>query len=91
MSQIMRQNELKLDILQSLARSQRALAHILETLSPDVVITEQTARHLLILIESLSKYQQAIASKLSALSIRQVKNSKPGKPWIAQTLKSNPA
>jgi hypothetical protein len=83
MSHFIRQNELKLDMLHSLARSQRALADILETISPMARSSEQTAEHLLSLIEALNHYQRALASKLCILPIRQVKIGKPGKPWFA--------
>jgi hypothetical protein len=87
MSHLMRQNELKLDILHSLARSQRALADILGTIPPMAISSEQTAEQLLSLIEALNNNQHALASKLCLLPIRQVKKSKPGKPWLARKQK----
>jgi hypothetical protein len=92
-----RQNRLKLDILKSLARSQRALAGIVEVIAPVVassiqgtssdyeaasdLMTQQILAHL----GSLSNYQQALAQKLCGIDIRQVKNGRPGKPWLAPT------
>jgi hypothetical protein len=92
-----RQNKLKLDILQSLARSQRALAEIVEVIAPLVASSVQgtTSDHqvsldlmsqqILANLGSLSHYQHALAQKLSSIEIRQVKNGKPGKPWLAPT------
>jgi hypothetical protein len=84
MSHLMRQNELKLDILHSLARSQRAMADILNTIPPMAISSEQTAEQLLSLIEALNNHQLALAPKLCLLPVRQVKKSKPGKPWLAR-------
>jgi hypothetical protein len=92
---LQRQNELKLDILHSLARSQRALAEIVETIAPvmtatfinnsssQAVSTDQVAKQILAHIGNLSRYQQALAQKLSGIDIRHVKYGKPGKPWLA--------
>jgi poly-gamma-glutamate capsule biosynthesis protein CapA/YwtB (metallophosphatase superfamily) len=91
------QNRLKLDILQSLARSQRALAEIVEVIAPVVAssvhgtssdheaLEELTTQQILAYLGSLSAYQHALAQKLSGIDIRQVKNGRPGKPWLAPT------
>jgi hypothetical protein len=92
-----RQNRLKLDILQSLARSQRALAEIVEVIAPVVassiqgttsdhepssdIMTQQILAHL----GSLSNYQHSLAQRFSGIDIRQVRNGMPGKPWLAPT------
>jgi hypothetical protein len=95
MSILRSQNELKLDILQSIARSQRALAEIVETIAPVVASSVQwtslgyeassdhMAQQILTNLGSLSSYQNAIARKLSGIAIRHVKYGSPGKPWLA--------
>jgi hypothetical protein len=97
MSVLETQNKLKLDILQSLARSQRALAEIVEVIAPVVASSihgtssdheassEFMAKQILAHLGSLNNYQHALAQKLSGINIRQVKNGRPGKIWLAPT------
>ncbi|QGQ94929.1 hypothetical protein EHS13_08575 [Paenibacillus psychroresistens] len=98
MNGLHRQNELKLDILHSLARSQRALAEMVETIAPVMTASLQSAnsslraassdqvtKQILTHIESLSRYQHALAQKLSGIDVRQVKLGRPGKPYLAPT------
>ncbi|MEX2460143.1 MAG: hypothetical protein WD469_02370 [Paenibacillaceae bacterium] len=95
MSVLHRQNELKLDILRSLARSQRALAEIVEIIAPVMAASvhgtssahqagsDHLAQQILAHMGSLSEYQHALAQKLSGIEIRQVKKGRPCQPWLA--------
>lgn len=83
---------IKLHILNSLARSQRALARILESIA-DVMEHREHREHrkaaegrLGEQIEAISRYQRQIAVKMIGVKIRRKTCGVPQKPWINQTL-----
>jgi hypothetical protein len=85
MNMLHRENELRLAILEAIARSQQALASIIESVAAasDLRMTgadsEQTAREL----EALARYQLVLAEKLLSLKLRHIRNGEPGKPWLS--------
>jgi hypothetical protein len=89
MSWLERQREMKLDILESLARSQRAMARIIETVADaDTGASgdDKTERRLIKSIEAISGYQQAIMEKMLGITIGEVKRSAPSAPWTNEEL-----
>ncbi|WP_028547593.1 hypothetical protein [Paenibacillus sp. UNC451MF] len=84
------QLKLKLHILKSLARSQRALAVIMESMAEVVEGSHYVAKGLVEQIESISNYQRQIAVKMIGLKIRRKKRGKPVKPWLNRKLRRFP-
>jgi len=85
MNQLHRENELRLSILEAIARSQQALANIIESVAAardrSIVSAdnEQAAREL----EALARYQLVLAEKILSLKLRHIRNGEPGKPWLS--------
>jgi len=86
MSMLHRENELRLAILEAIARSQQALASIIETVAAarDVSVavsdSDQAAREQL---EVLARYQLVLAEKILRLKLRHIRNGEPGQPWLS--------
>lgn len=78
---------LKLHILHSLARSQRALAVMIESMADIAGRSSSVARGLAEQIEAISKYQRAIAVKMIGVKIRRKRRGKPGLPWLHRKLR----
>lgn len=81
------QLKLKLHILQSLARSQRALTVMMESMAKVVEGSSFVAKGLVEQIDAISKYQRQIAVKMIGLKIRKQRRGKPGKPWLNRKLR----
>ncbi|WP_282941173.1 hypothetical protein [Paenibacillus sp. RC67] len=81
------QLKLKLHILKSLARSQRALTVMLESIAEVVEGSQYVAKGLVEQIDSISKYQRQIAVKMIGLKIRRKRRGKPVKPWLNRKLR----
>jgi hypothetical protein len=81
------ENRVKLHILHSLARSQRALARILESMADVVDGSEVTAQKLAGQIDALSYYQKEIAMKMIGVRIRKLRSGVSGKPWLSSMLR----
>lgn len=86
MSVMEREQLIKLHILTSLARSQRALSKMLEAMSHICAESEETARRLAEHVDIISKYQQTLTTKITGMSIRQKKKGSPQKPWLRPDL-----
>ncbi|CAG7647788.1 hypothetical protein ACFQI7_20640 [Paenibacillus allorhizosphaerae] len=71
----------KLHILNSLARSQRALAKIIEVMAESAESTN-AGKTLIEQIDAISRYQRQIAVKMIGIRIRRKTFGLPGKPWI---------
>lgn len=76
------ENEIKLNILESLARSQRALARIIETVADISEYSQSTAAHIANHIDIINKYQQALMGKMTKIQIRKIKKGSHTKPWL---------
>ncbi|MFE5320261.1 hypothetical protein ACFQ88_16250 [Paenibacillus sp. NPDC056579] len=77
---------MKLHILNSLARSQRALAVILESMADVAGSSQMVAKGLAEQIEAFSKYQRQIAVKMIGVKLRRRRYGKPAKPWLNRKL-----
>lgn len=89
MSWLERQREMKLDILESLARSQRAMARIIETVADAGAGPsgeDKAEQRIMKSIEAISGYQQAIMEKMLGITIGEVKTSSPSAPWTNEEL-----
>lgn len=89
MNERIRENEIKLDILVSLARSQQALAAILESTARtlEVVESNETAQEFIKQAELLSRYQHILAEKIMNTKVRDVRRSEASSPpWINKAL-----
>ncbi|WP_426448789.1 hypothetical protein ACP26L_29300 [Paenibacillus sp. S-38] len=79
------EQEIKLDMLHSLARSQRALARMLEAVAEVGVSTEAAARHLADNLQAISAYQRAMTVKITGLTVgRRRRRGVPGRPWLSR-------
>jgi hypothetical protein len=81
-----KQNEIKLDILQSLAMSQKALARMIENIADVTDHSVGISKYLMENIEIISKYQRALTVKLTGMTFPERKKGKPAKPWIYQQI-----
>lgn len=76
------QDRVKLHILNSLARSQRALARMMESMADVVGQSEPAAQKLVEQIDAISRYQREVAVKMIGVKIRRRKTGAPGRPWL---------
>ncbi|NWL88831.1 hypothetical protein DMN77_14810 [Paenibacillus sp. 79R4] len=74
----------KISVIESIARSQMALARILDSMA-DVTHSEGTARHLVENVKILMEYQQAIARTICGVTLHHVNYGTPSSPWITNT------
>ncbi|NOU63206.1 hypothetical protein GC096_03985 [Paenibacillus sp. LMG 31461] len=72
----------ELHMLISLARSQRALCRIIESVADHVEGSEQLAGHVADNLKSISDYQHALMLKLMKQPARKRVDGKPAKPWL---------
>lgn len=77
-----REQRIKLDLLDSLARSQRALARIIESVALSVESSPPLARQVAENLETIVKYQQILARKIIGIPIREKQKGTPGDPWL---------
>jgi len=84
MSLLERQDEIKLDILESLARSQKALASIIEIMAGAAERSQELSEGLLDNVEIIAKYQRALAAKLAGMRVTARVRGAPGKPWLSE-------
>ncbi|KEQ26320.1 hypothetical protein [Paenibacillus tyrfis] len=82
------ENKVKLHILHSLARSQRALARMIESMADVVEGSEEAARRLSVHVETISRYQRQLAMKMAGVRIRRrLRRGIPGKPWLGEKVR----
>lgn len=77
-----REQQIKLDILESLARSQRALARIIESVADSVESSPQLAGQIAGNLASIVGYQRILAKKIIGLPIRVKQQGTPRQPWM---------
>lgn len=82
-----REIEIKLDILSSLARSQRALADMLEGIAALTLDSPEAAERLRRQVEVLVRHQTVLAEKLYGIRISRIVKGKPGKVWLSGKLR----
>lgn len=72
----------KLEMIRSIARSQAALANILESIAEVTGHSETVARKLCDNIRILSEYQSAMCRMMSGISLHRQKRGVPAAPWL---------
>jgi len=75
----------KLEMIRSIARSQAALASILESIAELTEHSELTARKLSDNVRILSHYQSAMCRMMSGISLHRQKTGVPAAPWLSTT------
>jgi hypothetical protein len=81
MGLIRKHNEIKVEILESLSRSQRALARIIESMADISGTSEVSAMNLQQNIEAITRYQETLMVKLFGIRPSRVRSSLPARPW----------
>jgi hypothetical protein len=83
-----RELEIKLDLLRSLARSQNALAAMVEALAEmRARLSPQDRDVLLKELGAIRAFQRALADKWLKLQLRPIRRGTPGAHWVAETCK----
>lgn len=78
-----REQQIMLDILDSLARSQRALARIIESVAVSVERSPQLSGQVADNLAAIVSYQQILARKITGLPpVRLTYKGTPGHPWL---------
>jgi hypothetical protein len=90
MNSAAREEWIKLDILNSLARSQRALARILESVADTVEAYPPPVDQVIGNLEAISRYQLTLAQKISGLTKNKRKMGIPAQPWLSVRLQQHP-
>ena len=83
------ERQIKLHLLESLARSQRALSSILEQIGELGAAMPELPKAVLRNMELIAKYQGQMAEKTSGLRLRAVRAGKPGAPWLQRGVARN--
>ncbi|MGN7383818.1 Uncharacterised protein [Chlamydia abortus] len=78
-----KKNELKLNILESLVRSQGAVAAMLEGLAETARWTGGDTELAEKYLKEIAGYQRVLAERLLTLKVREVYRGKPASPWLA--------
>ncbi|WP_261304764.1 hypothetical protein [Paenibacillus andongensis] len=77
---------IELHMLTSLARSQRALCRIIETIADQAALSDQLAVHLAENLKTISEYQRSMIQKITKQRPRCRRFGTPGKPWISRNV-----
>jgi hypothetical protein len=77
---------LELHILASLARSQRALARMIEAVADQVADSKVAAGKMIENLEMISAYQRVLVARISGIRPRTLKKGSPAPPWLAGSL-----
>ncbi|MFD0694217.1 hypothetical protein ACFQZT_08935 [Paenibacillus sp. GCM10027628] len=77
-----RELRIKLDLLDSLARSQHALSRIIESVAQSVEASPSLARQVGENLASIVKYQHILARKITGIHIREKQIGTPAPPWL---------
>lgn len=84
MSWLERQWQLKLEMLESLSRSQRAVAAMLESMAKTTSAYRMDSAEVIVHeLSSIAKYQQALARHMLDIRLHTVHRGKPTPPWIS--------
>lgn len=78
------EHAVKLEMIRSIARSQAALAAILESIAELTGQSELTARKLSDNIRVLSGYQSAMCRMMTGISLHRPKRGIPAAPWLSR-------
>lgn len=77
-----RKQLIKLDLLESLALSQRALARIIESVTQCIEASPPLARQVAENLEIIAKYQQVLTRKITGIQISEKHIGTPAQPWV---------
>jgi hypothetical protein len=77
-----RENAIKLDLLESVAISQRALSRMLDGVADASDSSAAIRQHLRANIIAISRCQRIIVEHITSTRIAKLRNGKPGKLWI---------
>ena len=83
-SSLLSERAVKLEMIRSIARSQAALATILESIAELTGHSELTARKLCDNVRVLSQYQSAMCRMMSGISLHRHKTGTPAAPWLSK-------
>ncbi len=81
------EHAVKLEMIRSIARSQAALAAILESIAELTGQSELTARKLSDNIRILSQYQSSMCRMMSGISLHRPKRGIPAAPWLNHNMR----
>lgn len=85
MNWLERQWQLKLEMLESLSRSQKAVASMLESMASRVPVNSFDSSEMIVReLSSLAKYQQALARRMLDIRINPIRKGRPTSPWIGK-------
>ncbi|WP_138496613.1 hypothetical protein [Paenibacillus pinistramenti] len=76
------EREAKLELILSISRSQNAIARILDSMADVSYYSEDTARSLAEQARQMARYQQAMASMLTGITLHPQYTGIPAAPWI---------
>lgn len=77
-----RETEAKIKMVEAMARSQAALARLLEQLSDISELSRQQSHLIHDNIVSLTQYQQALCHAVTGWRWREIKQGHAGAPWL---------
>jgi hypothetical protein len=86
-----REAEIRLDLLTSLSRSQKALAVMLEHLAVMSGETEPSSEGMALQLASMVRFQQQLARRITASPIHEIKSGIPMNPWLNRELGVRPS
>jgi len=75
----------KLELLASIARSQHALARILESIADVSDRSDPLARSLRRNIGHLNRLQQTLTESVTGIRLGELRRGRPAKPWLNRT------
>ncbi len=76
------QDIVKLDLLRSLARSQRALTRMLESMADSLEASRPLSRQFADHLEVIGRYQKVLTLQIMGLRIKKRRRGVPAPPWI---------
>jgi hypothetical protein len=79
-----REEELKLAMLEAIARSQRALARMLESAAETVRWSDGDAGSALRLLDSIERCQRVLAAKHLGVPYRRMRSGTPSAAWLSR-------
>ncbi|MDR6883183.1 hypothetical protein J2X61_004972 [Bacillus sp. 3255] len=85
-----RKELLQLDLLESMALSQRALARIIESVTQCIETSPSLAKHVAENLSIIAKYQQVLTRKITGIQINEKSRGTPAQPWINPRARVHP-
>ncbi|MFC4099619.1 hypothetical protein [Paenibacillus xanthanilyticus] len=82
MSLLTREWEARIELIRSIAKSQLAIARILDSVADVVGHSPEMARKVYDNVESMTAFQQSLAEKAAGLRTHKPRQGRPGKPLL---------